>query len=762
MLGAPVPRREGVEKLTGQAVYVDDLARENVWFGGTVRSKEPRAALIEIVRDPAFSWDEVVVATAEDIPGENVVALLTDDQPLLVEREIRHVEEPVALVAAPDPELLAHALKAITLETRPLDPILDVDTSIAIGARGGADLIFQPDNVFKRIEILRGSPDEALANAALAVEREYELGSQEHIYIEPQGMQARWGDDGVEIFGSLQCPYYVAQGLARILSLRTQDVRVVQTTTGGGFGGKEEYPTIVAAHAALLARKAGRPVRIVYDRVEDMRATTKRHPGRVRHRTGLSRDGRVVAMDIDVVLDGGAYCTLSPVVLSRGAIHAAGPYDCENVRIHARAVATNHPPFGAFRGFGAPQTLFALEAHLDECAARLGIDPVQLRRENLVRSGGTLATGQNVRSDAWVEEVLDRALAESEYESRRKSFEKFNEEAPRRQGPERLKRRGIGLALFHHGAGFTGAGEVMLASEAGLRGNKDGTITVLSAQTEIGQGTRTILSQTAAYGLGIDVDRVVTEDPDTSIAPNSGPTVASRTGMVVGGLLVRAGRELREKVEAAAGRSLATTEEFCREVARLAAKDSLEVRRRYERPAGMHWDEKAYRGDAYASYSWACYVAAVEVDTLTGEARVLDFTAVQEVGRVINPVLAAGQIEGGVAQGVGWALLENIVWEKGGMKNATMTDYIVPTSVDTPPIRVIFLEHPHDREPHGAKGLGELPMDGPAPAVVNAVRQAIGVGLTRVPATPERILAAMEGSGGFACESIGETSGKMP
>jgi CO/xanthine dehydrogenase Mo-binding subunit len=729
-IGRSIPRREGEEKLLGTAVYVDDLPREGVWHGATVRTTEPHGRLLRIERDPAFPWAEVVVATAADIPGRNVVHLIVDDQPALVDGIFRHAEEPVALVAAADRETAERAAAAIRVVTEPLPPVLDLDAALAGG----------PERLLKRIEITRGDAASALSAAAVVVEGEYEVGSQEHVYIEPQGMQAEWTDDGVVVRGSMQCPYYVVKGLAPLLGLDPREIRVIQAATGGGFGGKEEYPTMLAAHAAILARKAGRPVRIVYDRVEDMRATTKRHPGRVRHRTGLSTDGRIVAMDVDVVLDGGAYCTLSPVVLSRGALHATGPYDVPAVRVLARAVATNHPPFGAFRGFGAPQTLFAVEAHLDECAARLGMSPVALRRKNLLRRGGTLATGQDVGDDVAVEEVLDRALAESRWEERRAEFERFNRDAP-------FRRRGIGLSLFHHGAGFTGGGEVMLASEAGLAADADGDLLVLSAQTEIGQGTRTILAQAAADGLGIPVEMVRTADPDTAVMPDSGPTVASRTGMVVGGLLVRAGREMRRRAERHAGRALPDPAELRAELARLAAEAPLRVTVRYEPPQGVAWDEERYRGDAYATYSWACQVAAVEVDLLTAETTVLDVTAVQEVGRVMNPVLAAGQVEGGVAQGVGWALLENVVWEGGRMRNPTMTDYVVPTAKDTPPIRVVFLEKPHARAPHGAKGIGELPMDGPAPALVNALRHALGVRLARIPATPERILAALDATG---------------
>ena len=730
-LGRSVPRREGAAKLTGREIYVDDLPRAGVWLGGTVRAAEPHARIRAIVRDPAFSWSDVVFVTADDIPGANVVRLILDDQPALAHDTVRHVGEAVALIAAPDRETLARALAAVTVETEPLPALLDPDAALAAPAGAG---------VYKRIEITRGDASAALAaaeinSAAITVETTMAIGSQEHVYIEPQGMQAEWTDSGVTLQGSMQCPYYVVKAMAPLLGIPESAVRVIQRATGGGFGGKEEYPSMVAAHAALLSRKAGRPVRIVYDRAEDMLATTKRHPGHARVRTGWTADGKLLAMDFDVVLDGGAYCTLSPVVLSRGAIHAAGPYDIPDVRVLARAVATNHPPFGAFRGFGAPQTILAREAHLDECAQRLGLAPEELRRRNLLKRGGILATGQNVGDDVAAAEALERAVAESRLDQRRAEFDAFNAEGG-------FRRRGIGLSLFHHGAGFTGSGEVMLASVAGLRGNADGTVTVLSAQTEMGQGTRTILAQAAADGLGVSVERVLTEDPDTAHSPNSGPTVASRTGMVIGGLLIRAGRELRARLEKEAGGPL-DEDGVAQAVARLAAAGPLEHRVHYEPPPGIVWDEEFYRGDAYATYAWSCHVAAVEVDVLTGETHVLDFTAVQDIGQVMNPVLAGGQVEGGVAQGVGWALLENVVWDNGRMANATMTDYTVPTAMDTPPIRTVFLESPAGA---GPKGLGELPMDGPAPAVLNAVRHALGSAPRCIPATPDRILETLTGA----------------
>jgi CO/xanthine dehydrogenase Mo-binding subunit len=733
-IGTNAPRIEGVEKLTGEAVYVDDLPADGVWFGATVRSPVPRGRIRKLERDPAFPWDDVVVVTAADLGGRNVIPLIRDDQPALAEREVRHAEEPVALVAAPTRALAERAAAALRVLVDEAPAILDAEEALAAGR-----------DVFKRIEITKGDATAALAGGGLVVvEGTYRVGAQEHVYIEPQGMQAEWIDGRVVIRGSLQCPYYIVEGLAKLLDLDPADVRVVQATTGGGFGGKEEYPTMIAAHAALLARAAGHPVRIVYDRSEDMRATTKRHPGVVRHRTALHPDGRIAAMDVDVLLDAGAYCTLSPVVLSRGALHAAGPYDVPHVRVLARAVATDTPPHGAFRGFGAPQTIFGLEAHLDECAARLGIDPVALRRANLLRKGGTLSTGQDCGDDVAAEAVLDRALAESRYGEQREAYDRFNAEADRRPAALRFRRRGIGLALFCHGAGFTGSGEVALASRAGLAGLPDGRVMILSAQTEMGQGARTVLAQAAADGLELPLDAIASVDPDTAVAPNSGPTVASRTTMVVGGLLHRAGRGFRAIVEAKAGRPLPDPNGFRAEVARQATAAPLEHVVKYEPPPGVVWDEETYRGDAYATYAWACYVVAVEVDALTGEVDVLDVTAVQEAGRVLNPVLAAGQIEGGIVQGLGWALLEHVAWEGGRMRNATLTDYIIPTAADVPPIRTVFLGGPCARVPHGAKGIGELPMDGPAPAVANALRHATGCAFADVPMTAERVLAAME------------------
>ncbi|HMC75958.1 MAG TPA: molybdopterin cofactor-binding domain-containing protein, partial [Vicinamibacterales bacterium] len=508
--------------------------------------------------------------------------------------------------------------------------------------------------------------------------------------------------------------------------------------TGGGFGGKEEFPSVIAGHAALLAWKSGRPVKMIYGRTEDMMASTKRHPARTRHRTAVDAAGRLVAMDIDFTIDGGAYCTLSPVVLSRGTIHAAGPYACPNVRVRGRAVATNVPPHGAFRGFGAPQSIFALERHMDKVAAAAGLPPDEFRRRNFIRTGDTLAVGQTIAEPVDMAALLDRALALSGYHAKRARFTREN------QG--RAIKKGMGIASFMHGAGFTGSGEVHLASVVAVEGTPDGTVRVLSASTEIGQGTNTIFSQIAAEALGIDCADVDIVQPDTSVVPDSGPTVASRTCMVVGKLVETAALGVKHALIDSgylpAQYSRAEFQAACKRYVR--AFGQLRGTSQYKPPLGLTWDDEKYVGDAYGTYGWAVYVAEVSVDTSTWETRVDDFVAVQEVGKVINPTLAAGQIEGGVAQGIGWALYEDVVWREGRMINAQMTNYIMPTSMDLPPIHVFFEETPYPHGPSGAKGIGELPMDGPAPAIFNAVAHATGADVTRLPLTPERLMAIME------------------
>ncbi len=731
-VGVSSPRREGPEKLSGRARYVDDYDLPGALFGATLRSTIPRGRIVKVDFDPAFPWGEFVIARARDVPGANYVALIENDQPLLADGEVRHAMEPIALVAHPERARAYEALAHIRVEYEPQIAVLTLEESLA-----RKQALHGADNVFKRFLIEKGDVEKGLSAADLVVEGEYRVPHQEQAYIENNGMAAWVEKDGtVVVLGSLQCPYYVHKALKAMFGLSDERVRVIQATTGGGFGGKEEYPSMIAGHAALLAWKAKRPVKIIYDRAEDMAATTKRHPALVRHRTGVTRQGKLVAQDIEVVMDGGAYVTLSPVVLSRGTLHATGPYECPNVRVRSRVLATNTPPNGAFRGFGAPQTLFAAELHMERIAEGLRMDSVTLRRRNAFKDGSVTATGQVLGESVGARESLERCVKRSGYTRKRAEHALWN----RGKNPTW---RGIGLALVHHGAGFTGSGETYLASRAAVSLTHDGEIHVLAASTEIGQGTNTMFAQMVAGALGVPEEWVFVETPDTGRVPNSGPTVASRTCMIVGGLLERAARQLRDEIVGKSGRMPATRDGWRAAGRRLCGREP--VRRfevQYETPREIHWDDQAYKGDAYGVYSYGAVAVDLEVDRLTYEVKVHKVTAAQDIGKAIHPLFVEGQIMGGTTQALGWALHENVVYRNGFMQNAQLTNYIIPTSLDTPPLDVEIIEKPYSRGPSGAKGVGELPMDVPAPAVASAIHQATGLWITSLPILPERLFEA--------------------
>ena len=715
--GAPL-RREGPEKLTGLAKYADDLVFPGAWYGATIRSTEPHARLLGIDLDDGFDWSRVVVVTADDIPGENVVSLIDDDQPVLVPvgGEIRHQAEPVALIAAADRSTVREARRHISLRTERLAPVFDPLDS---------------EHQFAHYTVERGDAAAAMAQAHLVIEGTYRVGHQEQLYIENQAMIAVPREDGgITVHGSLQCPYYIHKAMKRALRMGDELAVVVQAETGGGFGGKEEYPSMIALHAALLALKCGKPVRMIYDRHEDISATTKRHPAVVRYRSGVTSDGELVAQEIEVIMDGGAYCTLTPVVLSRGTLHAGGPYRCGNVRITGRAMATNTPPNGAFRGFGAPQTEFAAEMQVNRIAEALGESPLELRRRWVYVEGDTTPTGQVLRESVGGEAVLEAAAEASAFETHRQR----TREAREMRGGGARRASGIGLALAWHGAGFTGSGEVHLASVASVELTDDHRIRILTASTEMGQGTKTIFPQLVADTLGVEYDEVEIAPQDTSIVPDSGPTVASRTAMVVGGLLIRASERLRAQVEEETGGSFADGYREAR---------PRRVDEQFTPYPGVTFDDKTYTGDAYPAFGWAAAVARVEVDLDTAEVTVREYVAADDIGRVIHPVLAEGQVEGGSLQAIGYATIEEMKLVDGRYLNDRLATYLIPTALDAPHIRSILVEKPYSGAPHGAKGVGELPMDVGAPAVVAAIHDATGIWIHDLPATPERILAAM-------------------
>ncbi len=710
-----------------------------MWFGATVRSTIPRGRISTIAFDPSIPWHEFTIVSAADIPGENTIVHLTKDHPCLAVTHVNHVAEPILLLAHPDRAVLPAAVAAVHITYEELPAIYTIEESEKkehiIWGEG------EHANTFKTYLMQKNQtpiPDEVWQTADYIVEGEYRTGAQEQLYIENNGVIAEYSAvDGITVRGSMQCPFYLVHALELVFNLPAEKCRVIQTETGGAFGGKEDFPSVIGSHAALLAMKSGHPVKLCYDRAEDMAATTKRHPSRTRHRTAVSKDGKLLAGEIDFAIDGGAYATLSPVVLSRGTIHAPGPYHWPHLTVRAKAMATNIPPHGAFRGFGAPQSIFALERHMDKIAKVVGLTPEELRRRNFLSTGDRNATGQLLKDPVDMQHLLTRALEESNYHAKRKQFD--------RENPSSTIKKGIGFAAFFHGAGFTGSGERRLNSLVAIELTPGGRPRLLVSSTEFGQGTNTILCQVAAQTLRIPYDEVLIAQPDTSQVPNSGPTVASRTAMIVGKLVEQAATKLRDALIASDYLiEDYTPDHFSMAALRyVAERGPLKVDARYESPEGIFWDDETYSGEAYPAYAWAVYVAEVAVDTTTYSATITNFHALQEVGKVLHPILAAGQIEGGVAQGIGYALYEKCLWRNGHLTNNQMTNYIMPTSADLPPIHVSFEEVPSPHGAFGAKGIGELPMDGPAPAILNAIEHATNIAFTEIPLLPEDIFERM-------------------
>jgi CO/xanthine dehydrogenase Mo-binding subunit len=739
-IGESPPRPDGFAKVSGAARYVDDISLPGMWHGATLRSPHPHARIRSIRWDPEKAPAGAVCVTAADLPGPNGVQLIDDGWPILADGFTLHVGEPVALVAAPTRLAARQALAAITVDYEPLDPVLSLEQAESLPP------LYQ-------LGMATGDVEAALAQAETVVEGEYRTGHQEHIYIECNGMIASFEDEGsLTVIGSMQCPYYVHKALVHGLGLPDDKVRVRASTVGGGFGGKEDFPSAIALHAALLARAAGRPVKLVYDRHEDILCTSKRHPAVVRHRTAVTRDGRLLGLDIEILMDGGAYATLSSVVLSRALLHSFGPYRCANVRIRGRVLRTHTPPNSAFRGFGAPQVQFALERQMDRIARTLGLDPLEIRLRNAVEPGDRLPTGQILDASTSARLCLEEVERRTGFRARWRELE-----AARARRSESEPLRGIGLSLYFHGAGFTGNGERKMKSPVTARLLEDGRIEVLTAMTDMGQGCVAVFPQIAAAAAGILPEDVTFAAPDTAEVPDSGPTVASRTTMIVGGLIARTVAELRDRV--LAGRFFADsqgatvhdgwiegpegTRERFRDAARRFFQENgpVEVTHRHEPPEWQTFDESTYSGAAYPTYAWGADVVEVEVDPDTLAVRPVQVTAVCEVGRAIHKTLCAGQIEGGTLQALGWALMEEVKLKDGRYLNDRLATYIIPTIRDSPRIDVHLLEQAWDGGPFGAKGVGELPMDGGAPAAAQAIENATGIAVTAIPATPERLLA---------------------
>ena len=731
-IGTNTPRVDGRAKVSGATQYVDDHPIDGAWYGRTLRSTIPHGTFESLHFDQRFDWSDVHVATADDLSGPNYVALIERDQPVLVPigGTIKHVDEPLAIVAAPTKQKVAAALANLSARVTAHSPILSLQDSLSCHV-----VIHGDDNVFKRIAISQGGDiQKAFTHCDHIIEGIYSTGAQEQMYIEPQGIVAWWQGPSCHVLGSMQCPYFVHRALKEIYCLEDDHVVVKQAATGGGFGGKEEYPSMLACHATLIARKANRPVKMIYDRGEDIRATSKRHPSHIRHRLGIMNDGTVHAIDVDLLFDGGAYLTLSPVVLSRAVLHAAGPYKCPHVRIQGRILATNHPPHGAFRGFGAPQCTFAYARQMQKASRLLRMDAAELHRLNMLRVGDHTATGQRLTHSVASDKVLAAIAQRSQLAPPR----------DRRMAKSNHVARGRGLCFYFHGAGFSGNREERVKGKVAVALTMDGKFEVRSAATDIGQGSRTIFSQLAASELGVDLKYVDICDADTHRVPDSGPTVASRTCMVVGSLVQNAARQVREELHRFAvseGLDVTNILDVATNWNRLHGE--LEKTVAYQAPQQLAWDANTFSGDAYPCFGWAAVQTDIAVDLDTYEVTIERLIHAVDVGKAINPVIVRGQIEGATLQALGWALCERVSYQDGQVANSRMADCIIPSFVDAPEMETLIIEEPFDLGPHGAKGVGEIPIDGPAASIAGALEDALGVPFDEVPMLPENIAHAL-------------------
>jgi len=755
-VGSSPARVDAVEKVCGKAQYADDLALPGMLHAAIRTSDHPHAEILRIHTEEARGVAGVeAVVTAVDIPGTNQVGIIFQDQPLLVESHARWRGDRIALVAARTHRIARQAAALIRADSHPLPGVFSPGEALS----ADAPCLHESGNVLDRMFVKQGDTDIGFAEADAVVEATYHVNYQEHAYLEPQGCVAVPGPGGtLTIYSSCQCPFYIQKAVRTVLGIDANKVRVIQTATGGAFGGKEDYPSEPAACAALLAWKTARPVKLVYEREEDIEWSSKRHRMTMHYRLGARRDGRLTAAALRIFVDVGAYAGLSTVVAERANISSIGPYRLNNIDVETISTYTNNLFGGAFRGFGAPQVSFAHESAMDGLAERLGIDPLELRRINAYRPGDRMASGQVLEGVVPCLETIDGAARLADWPRRRAEYTAHNATNPRR-------RKGLGVASIIYGVNLHAGGQRLNRSGAHIQVHADGSVSISIGLTEMGQGLVTAACQMAADALGVPLDRIHCNPIDTALVPDSGPTVASRATVMSGFPLINAAEKIRKTLFSRAAQLLEcdpalldlrdgvishTASPALRipyeeaVAACVVARDNLTEVGWYRAP-DQPWDKATGHGVAYNSFAYATQIADLEVDVRTGEIAVRDVYCAHDVGRAINPNMVEGQVEGGVVQGLGWAIMENLQMDKGNALNPDFTDYLIPGAVDVPRVHTLLIESdPTDHGPFGIKGIGEPSLIPVAGAIANAIAHATGIRFLELPITPERVLLALE------------------
>ena len=724
-VGDPSPRHDGIPKVTGEFEYASDLHAAGMLWGKTVRSPHAHARIVEVDISAALRLPGVhAVLTHDDVPGQKTYGLEFADQPVLASDRVRYFGEAVALVAAEEPEQARRAAAAVRVVYEPLEPVTEMERALEQEPlhpdRPTMSHGYRDDprpNVVRTMVIRHGDPD---AEGEVSVSGVYEVGIQDQAFLGPEsGLAVPDGEGGVDVYVATQWLHVDRDQVAPCLGLPPEMVRIHLSGVGGAFGGREDLSMQV--HGALLALRTGRPVKIVYDRQESFVGHIHRHPARIWCEHRATRAGKLVNVRMRILLDGGAYASSSTAVTSNAASFALGPYAVENALIESTCVYTNNPPCGAMRGFGAVQTCFAGEAQLDKLAAELRIDPVELRLLNALAPGDVLPTGQTIEGSLPVAEVIRRAAAlpPPEPESLPRETIRLPGGAGNTTRGEGV-RRGVGFAVGFKNICYSEGFDDSAAARVILRA--DGSAEIHCAAAEVGQGVTDVILQVARTELG--TDEVVLAAPETASVASAGSASASRMTWMAAGAVQLACRAALDERERGGGGEV-----------------DIERIYRHSRTTPLDPDTGQITGDrAHVAFAVAAMRVVAEVDVELGLTRVVWIGTAQDVGRAVNPLAVEGQIEGGTAQGLGLALMEEIQTRDGLITNASFTDYLIPTTLDMPPVVSELVEDPEPDAPYGAKGVGEPPTVVSTAAIVSALRDATGRELTRVPVRPDDIV----------------------
>jgi CO/xanthine dehydrogenase Mo-binding subunit len=697
-------------KLDGSWKFLDDYSYKGMIHGQLLYSICHHGIIKKIHFPDGYNLSEFTMVSTKDIPGKNIVPEPECDQPYMASKEVTHFGQVIMGITHPYRDTLRNFIKQIKVEYEELTAIIDVK-----------ECLENENNSFGKEIIIDHRKNVKTEKDWVRTHSVYYTTHQEQAYLEPQGMIAIYKPEDRIMFirGTMQCPFFVKDGVEAIMGNTIKEA-IIETSEGigGAFGGKEDFPSLLAGITALLAYKSGKPVKIVLDRADDIQITTKRHPSRVEIETYTNPKTRKIRkLKIDYRLDAGAYQTLSPVVLARGVLHSVGGYAVEDVYIRGRLFRSNTPSNGAFRGFGAPQAFFAIESHIDKIASQMKMDPYELRKHNIFKIGDEFPTTQKITENN-LYECLEIVIKKSDYHKKLKEFSKFN--------ITHKDKKGIGISIGYHGGGYTGSGEKLLNSEVKIVTGKDAIIKIFVANTDMGQGAHTTLAQMVSETLNHPLEKTIVQLPNTSKTPNSGPTVASRTIYIIGNLLRKLSKKIKNELK------FKNLERFIKEN---QEKFPKEYRINFTPDPSVIFNDKTFQGVAYKDYSWAACVTEIYFHVDIYQIELKKIWNVLDIGKIVNPKIAEGQVEGANIQAMGYALSE-FFYKKGYGRIQGFTDYALPTTFDIPEIDIEFIH----TDSTTAKGLGEIPMDYPAPAIRNAFYNATGIFLDEIPLTPERIL----------------------